>query len=191
MCHVTHMCVMNDMDEAWRTFRTHVAHMHKSCRTYQCVTSHIWMRRLTDTGWRRRRGYLKLQVSFRTRATHYRALLVYLSWTIWCREIQGGEDEEDASSCRSFFTKETLIIGLFCRKWPMTFEKRCTGWRRRRGCLKLQVIFRKRATNCRALLREFTYESYSYESGVSQIRSMSHFGIWIGHVTHTNEFYHK
>ena len=30
------------------------------------------------------------------------------------------------------------------------------GWRRPRGCLKLQVIFRKRATNYRALLRKMT-----------------------------------
>jgi len=31
-----------------------------------------------------------------------------------------------------------------------------TGWRRPIGCLKLQVIFRKRATNYRALLRKMT-----------------------------------
>jgi len=34
----------------------------------------------------------------------------------------------------------------------------CTGWRRPIGCLKLQVIFRKRATNYRALLRKITYK---------------------------------
>ena len=33
-----------------------------------------------------------------------------------------------------------------------------TGWRRLIGCLKLQVIFRKRATNYRALSRKITYE---------------------------------
>jgi len=33
-----------------------------------------------------------------------------------------------------------------------------TGWRRLIGCLKLQVIFRKRATDYRALLRKITYE---------------------------------
>jgi len=33
-----------------------------------------------------------------------------------------------------------------------------TGWRRPTGCLKLQGIFRKTATNCRALLRKMTYE---------------------------------
>jgi len=31
-----------------------------------------------------------------------------------------------------------------------------TGWQRLIGCLKLQVIFCKRATNCRALLRKMT-----------------------------------
>ena len=33
---------------------------------------------------------------------------------------------------------------------------RATGWRRPIGCLKLQVIFRKRATNYKALLQKIT-----------------------------------
>jgi len=33
-----------------------------------------------------------------------------------------------------------------------------TGWRRPIECLKLQVIFRKRATNYKALLRKMTYK---------------------------------
>jgi len=33
-----------------------------------------------------------------------------------------------------------------------------TGWRRPIGCLKLQVIYRKRATNYRALLRKTTHK---------------------------------
>ena len=32
---------------------------------------------------------------------------------------QGGEDPQDALSCRSFFAKEPLIIGLFCGKWSL------------------------------------------------------------------------
>ena len=40
-----------------------------------------------------------------------------------------------------------------------------TGWRRLIGCHKLQVIFRKRATNFRALLRKMTNENKaSYDS---------------------------
>jgi len=33
--------------------------------------------------------------------------------------IQGGEDSEDALSCKSIFAKEPLIIGLFCGTWPI------------------------------------------------------------------------
>jgi len=40
-----------------------------------------------------------------------------------------------------------------------------TGWRRLIRCLELQVIFRKRATNFRALLRKMTYkDKASYDS---------------------------
>ena len=37
-----------------------------------------------------------------------------------------------------------------------------TGWQRPIGCLKLQVIFRKRATNYRALLRKITYKDKAF-----------------------------
>jgi len=41
----------------------------------------------------------------------------------------------------------------------------CIGWRRPLGCLKLKVVFRKRATNSRALLRKMTFEDKaSYDS---------------------------
>ena len=40
-----------------------------------------------------------------------------------------------------------------------------TGWRTPLGCLKLQVIFCKRAANYRALLRKMTFEDKaSYDS---------------------------
>jgi len=40
-----------------------------------------------------------------------------------------------------------------------------TGWRKLIGCLKLQVIFRKRATNYRALVRKMTCgDKASYDS---------------------------
>jgi len=42
-----------------------------------------------------------------------------------------------------------------------------TGWRRLIGCLKLQFIFCKRATNYRALLRKMTYkDKQSYASSL-------------------------
>ena len=42
-----------------------------------------------------------------------------------------------------------------------------TGWRRLIGCLKLHVIFRKRATSYRALLRKMTY-------GIRHPRTLRH-----------------
>ena len=66
-----------------------------------------------------------------------------------------------------------LAVGTSCtngcevRTRPSTILKYvfCTGWWRLIGCLKLQVIFRKRATNYRALLRKMTCEyKTSYDS---------------------------
>jgi len=45
------------------------------------------------------------------------------------------------------------------------YTEMCTEWRRPVECLKLQVFFRKRATNYRALLRKMTYgDTASYGS---------------------------
>jgi len=50
-----------------------------------------------------------------------------------------------------------------------------TGWRRSIGCLKLQVIFRKRATLHKAFLRKMTYEdkaSYGTSFSVSIVETI-------------------
>jgi len=66
-----------------------------------------------------------------------------------------------------------------------------TGWRRPIGCLKLQVIFRKRATNYRALLRKFTYEDKaSYWSSppcyfTGDCRTFTRVTVWLYAYTHT------
>ena len=36
---------------------------------------------------------------------------------------QGGEDQQDALSCRSLSAKQPLIIGLFCRKRPIKIRQ--------------------------------------------------------------------
>jgi len=62
---------------------------------------------------------------------------------------------------------------------PYHVEKEVdTGWRRRIGCLKLQVIFRKRAANYRILLRKMTSkDKASYGSSPPCIISL-----WRGHM---------
>jgi len=48
---------------------------------------------------------------------------------------------------------------------PQRVPPDTTGWRRPTGCLKLQVILRKRATDYRAVLQKMTYkDKASYES---------------------------
>jgi len=52
-----------------------------------------------------------------------------------------------------------------CEREREREKEATTGWWRLIGCLKMQVIFRKRATNCRALLRKMTYDDKaSYDS---------------------------
>jgi len=48
------------------------------------------------------------------------SLFVTNEWCMFDKDfIQGGEDPWDVLSCRSFFAKEPLIIGLFCGEWPI------------------------------------------------------------------------
>ena len=71
---------------------------------------------------------------------------------------------------RSLLQKYTgVVAGLFwcIYSWDVwrTHLYSATGWRRLIGSLKLQIIFHKRATNYRALLRKMTHKDKgSYES---------------------------
>ena len=63
----------------------------------------------------------------------------------------------------------TLILeklqGFYGSLPPIPLLHTTTGWRRLIGSPKLQIIFHKRATNCRSLLRKMTYKDKgSYES---------------------------
>ena len=61
---------------------------------------------------------------------------------------------------------------ILARHLLMYADKMRTEWRRRIGCLKLQVIFRKRATNYRALLWKMTYkDKASYDFTAPRIDS--------------------
>ena len=45
--------------------------------------------------------------------------LIWHLYIVINMSTQGGEDPQDDLSCRSFFAKEPIIIGLFCGQWPM------------------------------------------------------------------------
>jgi len=64
---------------------------------------------------------------------------------------------------KSFCGNDEQAFDLHRVIFHIHIAPRDTEWRRPIGCLKLQVIFRKRAPNYRALLQEMTY-SYTYRS---------------------------
>ena len=69
------------------------------------------------------------------------------------------------------------------------WQQCCTGWRRLIGSPKLQIIFHKRATKYRALLRKMSYKDKgSYES--SPPCTAIHNGKYAIHATHCNTLQH-
>jgi len=67
------------------------------------------------------------------------------------------------------YTHELLPLKQI-KSWEIRHRALHTEWQRPLGCPKLQIIFRKRAINYRALLRKMTYEDKaSYNSMASSI----------------------
>jgi len=68
---------------------------------------------------------------------------------------------------------KSFRLRLHC--YTLECREATTGWRRDTGCLKLRVIFRKRATDYRALLRKMTYEDKaSYDSTLLYTTKIRH-----------------
>ena len=65
----------------------------------------------------------------------------------------------------------------------LTHVQWLTGWRRPIGCLKLQVIFRERATNYRARLRKMTYDDKASDDSTPPCTQMSYDDMTHSYVT--------
>ena len=90
-------------------------------------------------------------------------------------QIQGGVESQDVLSLyvtlRSLRKRALQLVALWRKmtcdlKCPMSLRHvSTTGWRRLTDCLKLHIIFRKRATNYRVLLRKMSCkDKASYDS---------------------------
>jgi len=112
---------------------------------------------MDGTRWRRLSGCLKLQVTFRKRATSYRALL---------RKITYNDklSYDSAPPCR----RKHLLSSRRWRKFIMYMSDMRDEWYRVAKTRIMSIVadrFCKRATNYMALLREMTYQNKaSYES---------------------------
>jgi len=130
-------------------------------------------------GWLELIGSLKLQVSFAEYHLFYRALLqkrsiilepTNRSHPIVVSFIQFNTNE----SCpiwMKYVTYEWVmshIKGLRCFSWQEHGSQHNTGWRRLIGSLKLQVIFRKRATKYRSLKLVVIFRKEPQNMGVSK-----------------------
>jgi len=186
MSYVTYEWVMSHMNESchiWTspvTYAYVVPHMNES----HPVTRLIHM--CHDVS-------LKLKVSFFKRATNCRALTISHMWISRVTHIMNESSHVWVSysnrneSCLIYLqvTNMTHVYDLqiyvtwlvppghdwsisdmthFCFTWPACMTARLITGRRR--CHKLKVPFRKRATNCRALLWKETFKDNRYDSRV-------------------------
>ena len=128
-----HTCIHIYFEFGVREYNILLVLIFQRMSTYVCVCVCVCVCMSTYTGWRR---------------------------PIWCLII-----------ISHFLQKSPIISGSFAKndpqlkasydftlKWCYKLTTNCTGWRRPIGCLKLQVIFRKRATNYGALSRKMTYK---------------------------------
>ena len=94
------------------------SHVHpdqmKSC-TFGFYQRHIWLD--FSNAWIALLCILSTHVIHRYSIKWYHIYIFHP--TIYGYVVQGGQDSYNALKCRSFFAKEPLIIGLFCRKWPV------------------------------------------------------------------------
>ena len=101
--------------------------------------------------------------------------------TIFVHVQKGGGGELRTSVCTCTNVVSLSESGVTLSKWSLCTTKNnlhilqhitCTGWRRPIGSPKLQIIFHKRATKYRSLLRKMTYKIKGfYDSSPPCIKS--------------------
>ena len=143
-------------------YRSLTSHCYKSrCCRSRCYRSHCYRshcyRSLSRTGWRRLIGSPKLQIIFHKRATKYRSLLRKMTY-----KDKGSYESSPPCTRHCYWSHKTCkTTASICKNEKDRINPQlagATGWQRPIGCLKLQVIFHKRATNNRALFRKMTYK---------------------------------
>jgi len=89
--------------------------------------------------------------------THGYACIYRLHTATHCNKTNCNTLQQTATNCNTL--QHTTAHDTLHRTASWDTQQPITGWRRPIGCLELQVIFRKRATDYSALLQEMTYEN--------------------------------
>ena len=87
---------------------------------------------------------------------YVRTCNIYISYTYINKNADTDTDTSIDAVCDTGTDIYTELERSQASTQRTTLREVYTGWRRRIGCLKLQVIFCKRATNYRALVRKMT-----------------------------------
>ena len=147
-----HMCDVKD-----------VVHLMSQTKSF---TSHIW----TSPIWTRQSFTSHIWTSqLRTKTS-----LMSQTWVSFSRDAYEWAKHE--------WRDVTSDVTSICETHVWITLRDATGWRRCIGCLKLQVSFRKRATNFRALSRKWPIPKASYDATPP---CTSH--VWIVLITKTSE----
>ena len=188
------------MKESWHTYkgvmsrilRSHGTHMKESWHTYKWVMLHIWrshVTHMTNMSHPRRSHVTNMKES-----CHTLEWVMSHIWRPWVMlQISSSVFFFDMFFYNVTRMKALSHVACFKNKFDMICifhisrshtRTYITGWRRPIGCLKLQVNFRKRATNYRALLRKMTYKdkaSYGSSPPCSPLQ-----GFFVGRITYTS-----
>jgi len=174
----------------------HVTHVSHAYASYEWVMAHIWI-------WMSHGTHINMNIwIWISHIVQYE----WFMWHIWMNHVTHVKESCHNVSCHA----NAWVMSHICMSHDTHMNESChtcvthlihtstfccTGWRRCIGCLKLQVIFRRRPTHYRALLREMTNkDKASYGSSppcnapVTYEGVMSH--IWMSHVIHMNESCH-
>ena len=157
---------------------SHGTHMNESWHAYEWVMGHIW----------------KLATWASTSI-----IVVLYEWAMAHTYMRHGIYTYECEP-HKWMSHGTYIFECVMSHMWMLSTWADTGWRRLIGCLNLHVIFRKRATMYRALLRTMHYQnkaSYGSSPPCSAIVVLKVFiykwvmaHVWMSHDTHVNDSCH-
>jgi len=145
-------CIMSHI------WTSHVISVNESCHTYECVTSHISMRFVTHKNESCHTYECVMSHIWMSHVTHMSESCHIYEWVmshIWMSHVTHMDESchKYERSMSHMWRSVTQVSASLHIRVNHTRYCRCIG------CHKLQVIFRKRVSYRRALLRKMTHQN--------------------------------